>query len=487
MRLLARTLGSAFILAPLIGVGCNGTDESSLNATQQPTRGKTASSPGDLAKKGDGQQVSVTPDTAVDPKTLTNVVKEEVRGGEATGGPTPLPYLWLMSDESLIKDEPLAVDEPLGLDKIAGKIPLSNPMTKAKVELGKQLYFDPRISKDNTVSCATCHNPAKGWTDNLPASIGIKGQVGSRNAPTVLNTVYGRTMFWDGRAPTLEGQAQGPVQNKIEMGDQTYKEIIERLRTIPGYVDQFKRVFGTDVTLDGMAKAISAFERTALSGNSAYDRYTRIEDPEVGLKALNESAKRGMVLFGLGLRDDDEAKAKIEKAVVLRKAMCTSCHAGSNFTDEEFHNLGVGWLEDKKTFADLGRFVIAPIGGKFNGDIGAFKTPTLRDITRTGPYMHDGSETTLEQVIEFYDKGGVKNPHLDRDMKPLKLTKQEKADVVEFLKALTGDPVKVVMPTLPPGKDGKSPDPVAALEPPLRSKPKAAGLSADPHGFMAGR
>src|SRR5262249_37690304 len=148
-----------------------------------------------------------------------------------------------------------------------------NPMTRSKVELGKQLYFDPRVSNDGTVSCATCHNPEKGWTDDLPVSVGILGQKGTRSAPTVLNTAYGRRMLWDGRAPSLEGQAQGPIQNKIEMGDQSYKEIVERLRGIPGYREQFKKVFGTDVTLDGMAKAIAAFERTALTGNSPYDRY----------------------------------------------------------------------------------------------------------------------------------------------------------------------------------------------------------------------
>ena len=153
-------------------------------------------------------------------------------------------------------------------------VPAANPITKGKYELGRQLYFDPRVSLDGTVSCATCHNPAKGWTDSMPVSIGIDGQAGSRSAPTVLNTAYGKTMFWDGRAPSLEGQAQGPVQNPIEMGKQSYKEIIERLRKIPGYREQFQKVFGTTVTLDGMAKAIATFERVAaLSGNSKYDKY----------------------------------------------------------------------------------------------------------------------------------------------------------------------------------------------------------------------
>src|SRR5262249_48180087 len=155
---------------------------------------------------------------------------------------------------------------------------------------------------DGTVSCATCHNPNKGWGDGLKTSVGIDGQVGGRNAPTVLNTAYGKSMFWDGRAPSLEGQAQGPIQNPIEMGKQSYKEIVERLRKISGYGEQFQKVFGTDVTLDGFAKAVASFERVAaLSGNSAYDRYAGGDN-----KALTDGQKRGMVLFGLRLNPDDE-------------------------------------------------------------------------------------------------------------------------------------------------------------------------------------
>src|SRR5262249_48387484 len=176
---------------------------------------------------------------------------------------------------------------PAGFTPLVPKlnVPVSNPLTKGKYELGRQLYFDPRVSLDGTVSCATCHNPDKGWTDNMPVSIGIDGQAGSRSAPSVLNTVYGKTMFWDGRAPSLEGQAQGPVQNPIEMGKQSYKEIIERLRKIAGYREQFQKFFGTDVTLDGMAKAIATFERiAAISGNSKYDKYDKGGD----LKALSD-------------------------------------------------------------------------------------------------------------------------------------------------------------------------------------------------------
>lgn len=402
----------------------------------------------------------VTPDRAVDPKKLIDVVKEEVKGGEAASGGSPQNVLWLQPNTGAIKDEPLTVAIPKGLaPSLAGVVPAANPLTKAKFELGKQLYFDPRVSLDGTVSCATCHNPDKGWTDRMKTSVGIEGQVGGRNAPTVINTAFGRTMFWDGRAPSLEGQAQGPIQNPIEMGKQSYEEIIRRLRTIKGYQDQFQQVFGTEVTLDGFAKAVATFERVAaLSGNSKYDKYTRDGD----FKALSESEKRGMVLFGLSLSSDDEFKPGVTRA----KAACTVCHSGFNFSDEQFHNLGIGWDGSKGEFADLGRWAISPIGAKNPAELGAFKTPTVRDAEKTGPYMHDGSLATLEEVVEHYDKGGTPNPSLDKEMKKLNLTASEKADLVAFMKALSGEEVKVALPTLPVGPDGKTPDPRAALEMP---------------------
>jgi cytochrome c peroxidase len=284
-------------------------------------------------------------------------------------------------------------------------------------------------------------------------------------------------MFWDGRAPSLEGQAQGPVQNPIEMGKQSYKEIVDRLRAISGYTEQFHRVFGTDVTLDGMAKAIAAFERVAaLSGNSKYDRY--LDQARGGddgsaprYDGLSESEKRGMVLFGLRLDSRDPFKSQVNEDALLKKANCTSCHIGRNFTDEQFHNLGIGWNEKDHKFADLGRWAVAPIGAKDPSEIGAFKTPTVRDVTRTAPYMHDGSLKTLEAVVEHYDKGGHPNPALDKDMKKLNLTAQEQKDVVAFMKALTSEPIKVELPTLPVGPDGKAPDPRSALQAPA---PKTA-------------
>ncbi|MGO9466235.1 MAG: cytochrome-c peroxidase [Isosphaeraceae bacterium] len=401
---------------------------------------------------------------AVDTKQLAEAVKEEVTGPDASHGPTESDPFWMAANTALIKDEPLNVTVPAGLQPLTPKIyvPAANPLTKGKYELGRQLYFDARISLDGTVSCATCHNPVKGWTDGMPVSIGIAGQTGGRSAPSVLNTTYGKTMFWDGRAPSLEGQAQGPIQNPVEMGKQTYPQIVERLRKIAGYREQFQKVFGTDVTLDGMAKAIATFERVAaLSGNSRYDKYNAGDN-----KALSDSEKRGQVLFGLTLNSDDDFKP----GVVRQKAKCSLCHVGFNFTDEQFHNLGIGWDEKTGKFADLGRWKIDPIGAKLDADLGAFKTPTLRDIEKTAPYMHDGSLATLEQVIEHYDKGGNPNPSLDTDMKKLELTSQEKGDVLAFMKALTGETRKLdeLLPTLPPGPDGKAPNPRDALTPPSK-------------------
>ena len=473
MPRLPLVLASLIAATPLALVGCGGAGTGSAS-NSAPDSGQ------EQAKKVDQL---VTPNRRIDPSKEDPVVKGEVEGGESKN-PTPLAFLVDQEpDVKAIHDEPYEIKVPAGLSPAASFIPASNPMTRGKVELGKQLYFEPRVSKDGTVSCASCHDPAKGWTDNRKSSVGIKGQVGGRSAPTVLNTLYGRTMFWDGRAPSLEGQAQGPIQNKIEMGDQSYREIVERLRGISGYREQFLKVFGTDVNLDGMAKAIASFERTALSGNSAYDKYnTGDPDKPETFKNLTEGQKRGMVLFGLRLNDEDPFKVD---ASLLKKANCTACHAGANFTDEQFHNIGVGADEKTGKLADIGRYEISPIGAKSPAEKGAFKTPTIRDIARTGPYMHDGSEKTLEQVVEYYNKGGnrVNNPAIDADMKPLKLTDAEKADLVEFMKALTGETLVVALPTLPPGPDGKSPNPQDALG----AAPKTAQQLREIHKVAATR
>ncbi len=455
------------LLIGLLGsAGCNGEVQGPAKVPPKaaaPWTSKPGATQNEQGKPALAQ--STTPGKSVDTKQLTEAVKEEVQGAEASKGATESDDYWMAANASLIKDEPLNVTVPAGLQPLTPKVyvPASNPLTKGKYELGRQLYFDARISLDGTVSCATCHNPARGWTDGMPVSIGIAGQTGGRSAPSVINTAYGKTMFWDGRAPSLEGQAQGPIQNPIEMGKQTYPEIVERLRKIAGYREQFQKVFGTNVTLDGMAKAIATFERVAaLSGNSRYDKYNAGDN-----KALSDSEKRGLVLFGLTLNSDDDFKA----GVVRQKAKCTLCHVGFNFTDEQFHNLGIGWDGKTGKFADLGRWKIDPIGAKLDANLGAFKTPTLRDIEKTAPYMHDGSLATLEQVVEHYDKGGNPNPSLDPDMqKKLDLTSQDKGDVLAFLKAVTGETKKLdeLLPTLPTGPDGKAPNPRDALTPPSK-------------------
>lgn len=300
---------------------------------------------------------------------------------------------------------------PAGLE--APEAPADNPVTRAKVDLGRALYFDPRLSKDGTVSCASCHDPKKGWTDQAPVSTGIRGQKGGRSAPSVLNAAYYDLQFWDGRAPSLEEQAKGPIQNPIEMGF-THDGAVKRLKGIKGYRPLFDAAFGkgSAITIDAVARAIASFERTALSGGSKYD-----------LKAMDEPAQRGMGIF-------------------FGKARCSECHTGFNFSDSDFHNLGVGMSAKEP---DLGRFAKT---GK-DSDRGAFKTPTLRGLSRTAPYMHDGSQRTLAEVVDFYDKGGEKNPWLSSKVQALKLTKGEKKDLLAFLEALDGAPVEIAPPALP--------------------------------------
>ena len=318
-------------------------------------------------------------------------------------------------EETLSLEVPPRV--PNGLEEDLG-IPSENPMTAAKVELGKLLFFDPRLSRDFTISCATCHNPALGFTDGLPTSTGIGNQRGNRNAPTVINTTYHPHQFWDGRAPTLEAQALGPIQNPIEMGN-SLEGAVKTIGEIEGYRRRFQEVFGGEVTAERIAMAIATFERTVLSGNTLWDRFNLGETD-----ALTPAARGGWELF-------------------RGRANCTSCHVGSLLTDFDFHNLGVGMATDNP---DLGRFRVTGV----ERDRGAFKTPTLREIGRTAPYMHDGSLKTIREVIDFYDRGGEPNRWLDRSMQPLHLSANEKVMLQEFLLSLEGEPEIVVkIPRLP--------------------------------------
>lgn len=290
----------------------------------------------------------------------------------------------------------VAFAEPPGFPAIVH--PKDNPSTPEKIALGKQLFFDPRLSSDNKVSCATCHDPAKGFSNGEQFATGIEGKKGGRNSPTIINSAYQQFQFWDGRAKSLEEQALGPIQNPIEM-NLPLDAVVTKLNGVEGYKKQFQKVFGTDVTSEGIAKAIAAYERTILSGDAPYDRF------KAGDKtALSEAAQRGMKLF-------------------FGKANCSACHSGHNFSDHAFHNVGVPG-------DDVGRHAIS----KSLGDKGSFKTPTLREIARSGPYMHDGSMKTLEEVVAHYNKGGDAHEQLDEEIFPLKLTNEQMADLVTFLK-----------------------------------------------------
>jgi cytochrome c peroxidase len=340
----------------------------------------------------------------------------------AVPGPStvsPIPETTAKS-ESVVDAKTEATAEskmPLGLPPL--RIPVDNPMTAEKIELGKMLYFDKRVSKDGAVSCASCHDPKEGWTERKPTSEGINGQKGGRNSPSVLNAAYAAAQFWDGRAATLEEQATGPVENPIEMGN-TMDAVVASFAKVPGYRERFQKVFGTDVTKDGFAKAIAAFERTVLSGNSPYDRFKAGDD-----QALTEVQKRGLDLFeGTG---------------------CADCHKPPLFSTYQYENAGVDADKEKP---DVGRKAVT---GE-DEDLGRFRIPSLRNAADTAPYFHDGSAATLEEAVALMAAGGKANPNLSKELKALgdaNLTEQDRKDLVEFLKALSGEIPVVEEPKLP--------------------------------------
>ena len=351
---------------------------------------------------------------------------------------------WLADPANFVELKPIL---PLGLSQGAAQITglEENPLTRAKIELGRQLYFDPRLSKDSTVSCASCHDPSMGYTAHTKTGIGIDGQAGGRNSPVAYNRILSGKQFWDGRVDSLEAQAVGPIANPIEMGF-THEGVVKRLASMPVYAKQFEKVFG-DVTIDAVGMAIAAFERVIVTAPSPYDYneqwrpYQDYEaedfedDPELaelyaaakaGIEAhpMSESAKRGREIF------------------FTEKGNCTACHVGANLADEKYHNIGVGMDKDQP---DVGRFAVT----KDEADMGAFKTPTVRNVVLTAPYMHDGSVATLEEVVEWYDKGGHPSKYLSEKIRPLKLSEQDQADLVEFMKACTGPTPTVETSRLP--------------------------------------
>jgi cytochrome c peroxidase len=322
-------------------------------------------------------------------------------------------------------------------------IPADNPQTSEKIALGQRLFFDGRLSADDTVACSTCHNPARAFTDGRPTSIGIKGRAGQRNAPTILNALYNKTQFWDGRAKTLEEQAALPIVNSVEMGQPSLDAAVARIAAIGEYQRSFRRVFGGPPNGPDLLRAIASYERTQLAFDSPFDHFISGDK-----NALGPSAKRGWNVFNT-------------------RGRCNKCHAltedkrdVTNFTDNDFHNIGIGIIrhnvvalarqaEQRINSGDalsvdsaaiqtdmsaLGRFLIS----KKEPDIAAFKTPNLRNVLVTGPYFHDGSQETLWDVVDHYNKGdGLNDPYLDEDIRPLALTEGDIDDVVAFLASLT--------------------------------------------------
>lgn len=279
---------------------------------------------------------------------------------------------------------------PLGLDLFM-PVPEDNPVTIERIERGRELFFDKRLSRDRTIACSSCHDPERAFSDGRPVPIGVSNRVGRRSAPALVNRGYGRAFFWDGRATTLEEQVLQPIQDRNEM-DMTLPEVSAR----------------AGLPIDEVARSLATFVRSLLSGDAPFDRFVNGDRA-----ALTREQQAGLQLF-------------------RGKANCTACHVGPTFSDERFHNTGVAWRDSR--MLDDGRFGVT---GKTE-DRGAFKTPTLREIARTAPYMHDGSLVTLSEVVDYYDRGANTNPGLDAELRPLRLTDLEKKALVSFLESLNG-------------------------------------------------
>ena len=310
---------------------------------------------------------------------------------------------------------------PFGMEEFFKDVP--HQPVPTRVRLGRWLFFDKRLSADNTLSCASCHQPQFAFSQPTAVSEGINGVKGTRKAPSLVNLATRtilpdipedreQTFFWDGRVSSLEHQVLVPIANRDEMGLDT-QSMIARMSAVQGYRPYFREAFGADeITQERIAAALSDYVRTRMSGNSPYDRWSYAGDG----RALSDEAKRGSEIF-------------------LFSGNCASCHAGFNFSDGRFWNIGVGWDEATRSFKDEGRFAVS----HKPRDLGAFKTPGLREVARHAPYMHDGSLATLRDVVEFYNRGGVANPNLTPRIRPLKLTPQDVNALVAFLETLNGE------------------------------------------------
>ena len=355
----------------------------------------------------------------------------------AIGNPPPIPMPGPLARPKSLQQVGAAVDAT------RAAIPPDNPQTPEKIALGMKLFFDGRLSADGTVACSTCHDPARAFTDGRPASIGINGRVGQRNAPTVLNALYNETQFWDGRVKRLEEQAALPIVNSVEMGQPSLDVAVAQIAAIGEYQQAFRRVFGRPPNGPDLLRAVASYERTQLSFDSPFDHFIAGDKD-----AIDDAAKRGWELFNT-------------------RGRCNKCHAltedkrdVTNFTDNDFHNIGIGIVRHdvvalarqaeqliksgdtaaidraavQTDMSALGRFLIT----KKESDIASFKTPNLRNVLLTGPYFHDGSQETLWDVVDHYNKGaGLQNPYLDMDIQPLALTEGDIVDLVAFLASLT--------------------------------------------------
>ena len=329
--------------------------------------------------------------------------------------------------------KPVEIKAPLGLPPVP--IPPDNPPTEETIALGRRLFYDPQLSIDATISCASCHAPQFAFSDNHPVSDGVGGKLGTRHSLTVINSAYSSLQFWDGRAPSLEEQAKGPIANPVEMAH-SLEGVVKRLRADPKYPGLFKMAWGTDqITIGMVVKSLASFERTVIAGDSPFDRFYYGHDS----KALPSAAQRGLIVF-----------------ISPKKGNCAVCHTigkdSALFTDNKFHNLGVG-ADTRGNLNDLGRYNET----KNDADMGAFKTPTLRNLANRGPYMHDGTFPTMKDTLAHYIGGGNWNPHLDKEIHSLDvLTLDEREDLLEFLDSLNG--------TLP-GNIGPPPDLAPAAKP----------------------
>jgi cytochrome c peroxidase len=370
----------------------------------------------------------------------SNPETAELASAQTVPETRPIPAAGPLADPKSLKQ----IGVPVAATRAAA--PADNPQTPEKIVLGQKLFFDGRLSVDGTVACSTCHDPARAFTDGLPVSTGVKGRTGQRNAPTILNALYNRHQFWDGRVKTLEEQAALPIINPSEMGQPSLDAVLAKIAAIPEYEKAFRAVFGRPPNPADLMRAIASYERTQFSFDAPFDHFVAGDS-----NAISDSAKRGWALFNT-------------------KGRCNKCHALTEsdptyFTDEDFHNIGVGILRHnvaaeackaeqeinsgnvidvdqaaiQSDMSVLGRFLVT----KKEADTASFKTPGLRNVLITAPYFHDGSQATLWDVMDHYNKGdGIKDPYLDDDMQPLALSESEIDDVVAFMATLTSSQYK---------------------------------------------